>query len=147
MSKRYVLIAIVVIGCVAGVLWQRQHSSAKAARVEAEILKELSADQIELILENQAKVDGPSVMTISSSIEKRRAFLDGMKQYLALAAQARREGLDEDPTFKTNFAYKRDVLLHDMYRAKLSEGQTNLYAVPAEQVKTYLSDSNHLKEF
>lgn len=148
MSKRLlILVLLVVASSVVAVLWQRQHSLARAAKLEVEIVKGLTADEIKLVLEGQAKADRSSVYAIIDSAATRQAFLNGMRQYLALAAQARREGFAEEPRFKINFEYKKNLMLAGLYKAKLSEGQPKPYAVPETEIKGLLSDPNNVKEF
>jgi len=147
MLKRFVVVSIIATCCVVGFLWQRYHRRAEAAKVESEILKRLSVDDIKLTLQSQASVDGSSVERIVATSETRRTFLAGLRQYLALAAQARRDGLNSDSKFKVNYELKTDSLLADIYKAKLSTEKTGVYAVPADQVRAYLADPNHVKEF
>lgn len=128
-------------------LWRVQESRAETARLEAEILKELSAEEIDLILKSQASGDRESIANIVQTPETRRVFLKGLNEYLALAAQARREGLTEDKNFKINFEYKKNLLFAELYKAKLSKEQGKYYVVPPEQLETIWKDSENESRF
>lgn len=128
-------------------VWQINNEHAKAAKLEAEILKGLTAQEIGLILKSEALADRGAIEQFNESLEKRQLFLKGMHEYLALAAQARREGLIEDENFKINVEYKKNILLADLYQAKLSEGKNKLYIVPDEEVQAVWTNSENEKQF
>ena len=66
-------------------------------------------------LKARQSVTPAAVAAIAERAETRRAFLKGIREHLALAAEARREGLSEDPNFKINLDYKKNLLLADLY--------------------------------
>lgn len=156
--KKAVIIFFITILTAGGIffVWQINNEQAKAAKLEAETLKGLTAEEIGLILKSEALADRGAIEQFNENAEKRRLFLKGMHEYLALAAQARREGLVEDEKFKINVEYKKDILLADLYQAKLSDGKTTLYIVPDEEIRAvwanaenenlFTRDMNVLKE-
>jgi len=113
-------------------IWRTQVLRVRAENLEREILKSLTAEEINLILKSQAAGDNSGVLQISEKSESRQLFLKGLREYLALAAQARREDLTEDRNFKINFEHKKNLLLADLYRTKLSGEQGKYYVVPRE---------------
>ncbi|MCY7345202.1 MAG: hypothetical protein LH614_03195 [Pyrinomonadaceae bacterium] len=119
MSKKSLIFILALIVAVGGgaFVWRTQNARAKDARIEAEILKKLSAEEINLVLESQAD---SGISGIKENADTRRAFLKAMREYLALAAQARRDGLTEEANFKINFEYKKNLLLAGLYKARLS---------------------------
>ncbi|MEO6566884.1 MAG: hypothetical protein ABIO63_12745, partial [Casimicrobiaceae bacterium] len=121
MSKKSLIIILVLIAAVAVSfsMWRVQDARAKVTKMESEILKGLTAEEINLVLKSEALSDEFGVSGIMQSAETRQVFLKGLREYLALAAEARREGLTEDANFKINLQYKKDKLLADLYKAKL----------------------------
>lgn len=149
MSKKSLVIifALFAAVCAGFLIWRVQDTGAKTAKMEAEILKGLTAEEINFVLKSESSNDGSGVVKIAQSAESRRAFLKAMREYLALAAQARREGLTEDSNFKINFEYKKNLLLADLYRAKLSQQQSKYYVVSEEEIKAVWSKPENEKQF
>ncbi|MDQ3750290.1 MAG: peptidylprolyl isomerase [Acidobacteriota bacterium] len=149
MSKKSLVIILVLFAavCAGFLIWRVQDTGAKNAKMEAEILKGLTAEEISFVLKSESSNDGLGVDRIAQNAETRRAFLKGMREYLALAAQARREGLTEDTNFKINFEYKKNLLLADLYRAKLSQEQSKYYVVSEEEIKAVWRKPENEKQF
>jgi len=142
-SLIFILALIIAIG--GGVfIWRVQDARAKDARMESEILKKLTAEDINLVLKSQAD---SGAAEINETAETRRIFLRGIGEYLSLAAQARREGMTEDANFKINFEYKKNLLLADLYRAKLTKEQGNYYVVPKEEMDAVWTNPANDKQF
>ncbi|MBC7795567.1 MAG: peptidylprolyl isomerase [Pyrinomonadaceae bacterium] len=149
MSKKISIIIAVLIAVIGGSFfaWRSQNARANSEKIEAATLKELTATDVQKVLESEAKIDRLAVEAIVKTAETRKAFLSGINEYLAIAAQARREGFAENPDFKINVEYKRNMLLADLYRAKLSEGQTKSYIVAETDVKSVLDNAENQKQF
>lgn len=131
---------LIVVGLV---VWSVIQERANAAKTESEILKEIDQKELAEVLKSEATADVTSIRELSESPEKRKEFLDGLEEHLALAAQARREGYADVEAFKINLAYKTDILLADLYQAKLSEGKDRLHVVPpADMEKVWKDPSN-----
>ena len=126
--------------------WSVQNARAKDAKVESEILKGLTAEEINLVLKSGADADSGAA-AISQNAETRRAFLKGMREYLALAADARREGLTEDENFKINYEIKKNLLLADLYKAKLTKEQGKYYIVPKEETDAVWTNPANAQQF
>ncbi|MGQ0541317.1 MAG: peptidylprolyl isomerase [Blastocatellia bacterium] len=149
MSKKWLAVfSIVAVLALAGFAgWQFLAERARASKLEAEILHGLSADQIELMLESQAKADRSGVDAIVASPEAKEKFLKGMKEYLALAAAARREGLTDDPDFLNNFEYKKNRFLGELYGAKLFAETGNRRLVSDDEINAVWSDAKNEETF
>lgn len=134
MSKRVLILVLVLLVAIgSGFIVRRTLvNRAKAAKVESDILKGLTAADINLVLMSQAGTDASSVAAITANVETRRAFLNGLREHLALAAQAKREGLSEDPNFKINLEYKKNILLAELYLARLRKEQQQYSVTKAE---------------
>jgi len=149
MSKKSLIFTLILIIAVGGgvFVWRVQNARAKDAKVESEILKSLTAEEINLVLKSGAADDNSGVAGITENAETRRAFLKGMREYLALAAEARREGLTEFANFKINFEIKKNLLLADLYKAELSREQGKYYIVPKEETDAVWSNPANGKQF
>ncbi len=115
----FTLVAVVILVGAAFVFWKVQDANAKSSKLESEILKGLTEEEIRLVLENQATVDALKTLNVVNTAESRKAFLRGMTEYLALAAKARREGLAEDRNIKLTIENKKNSLLAELYQQKL----------------------------
>ena len=149
MSKKSLIFTLILIIAVGGgvFVWRVQNARAKDAKVESEILKSLTAEEINLVLKSGAADDNSGVAGITENAETRRAFLKGMREYLALAAEARREGLTEFANFKINFEIKKNLLLADLYKAELSREQGKYYIVPKKETDAVWSNPANGKQF
>ena len=149
MSKKSIIIVIVLIAVVSAgfFVWRVQDTRAKVEKMESEILKGLTAEEINLILKSEAESDGGGVSGIAQTVETRQVFLKGMREYLALAAEARREGLAEDANFKINLELKKNILLADLYKAKLSKEQGRNYIPSKEELDAVWAKPENEKQF
>ncbi len=146
MLKRSIilLLALILLGGGGVFIWRAQDTWAKEARTESEILNKLTVEDINLVLKSQAD---EGVTDINDNPETRRAFLNGMREYLALASAARREGMTEDINFKINFAHKKNILLADLFQAKLTKDSGNYYVIPRNELDGVLADPANVKQF
>jgi PPIC-type PPIASE domain len=147
--KRKILILVLITTVLGGaaIFWRVLDSKTKAAKLESAILKNLSAEEIALILKNQSLSDPERVDTITKSEESRRAFLRGMKEYFALAAKARREGMADDKNFAPNIKLKENGLLSELYPGWLIEQGRESLAVTKEQIEEVWKNPDNEKEF
>lgn len=149
MTKKALLagIGVLVLAGAAFFLWKIQDSRIKAAQLESEILKGLSEEEINLVLTNQSLTEPSRTLTIVNSPETRQVFLRGMREYLALAARARREGLADDPNFKRNSEFKKNMFLARLYQNKLDNDLKKFYEIPAEQMEAVWKSPENQKRF
>ena len=144
------LIILVSIGLAAAVgisLITVRQWQANAAKIEASILRELSAKDLTEIMKSEAQADRPSVQALQKSEKRRKNFLKGLSEHMSIAAQARLDGFTEDEKYKLNVAYKKDIMLADMYQLKLSEGLGKLYTVPQNELDSVWKNKDSEKEF
>ena len=105
------------------------------------------AEEISLVLKSQAVSDTSAVAAIAESGETRRSFLKGLREHLALAAEARREGLSEDPNFKINLKYKKNSALGDSeYGWELSK-ERGKYVVPRSDIDAVWANAENENQF
>ncbi|MCM3872843.1 MAG: peptidylprolyl isomerase [Pyrinomonadaceae bacterium] len=147
MSKRALIVILMIVTMGAGLLiWRKLDTRTRAARVESKILRGLTAEELNLVFKSQAVSDVGAVAAITERPETRQAFLKGIREHLALAAEARREGLSEDPNFKINLDYKENLLLADLYSAKLSK-DPGKYVVPRSDIDAVWTNPENENQF
>ncbi len=124
MDKKTTLVGLVLTALLATgfLLWRVQENRAESAKVEAAILPGLTAEEISMILKSQ----NGAFENAAATAESKALFLHGLREHLALAAQARRDGLDKDPSFQSNFGYKTRLLLADLYAERKGTGGVRL---------------------
>jgi hypothetical protein len=149
MSKKSLIIILTLIVAIGGgfLLWRVEDTRAKAAKLESAILNELSDDDIQLIVANQAVMDPAKALSIVNSEESRKAFLKGLGEYLALASRARRDGLTDDPNFKLVLQNKEKGLLTDLYLTKAEVDGKVIDKITDEQIQAVWANPDNEKEF
>lgn len=149
MSKKLVLLIFIgVLTLVGGVFaWRSWDNRVSAERVEAGIVKKLDAAELNLILRNQAASDAESVKAIAGNADARQTFLKGLREYLALAAAARRAGLADQTNFKINVNYKKNLYLAEAYNAHLTAQNKANYVVPSGDIEAVWQKPENEKQF
>lgn len=148
MKKNILIIAVIFGVALSGIfLWRFLDTPAKADFKKTQPLTKLSAEDINLVLGSHKDGGKDGVSNITQSAESRKIFLKGLREYLALAAQAKTERLDEDATFKINFEYKKNGLLADLYKEKLTKELGTPYQLSKEELETVWQKSENQKQF
>ncbi|MEQ1763065.1 MAG: peptidylprolyl isomerase [Pyrinomonadaceae bacterium] len=132
------LFVTLVVAGVAGV-WMVQNQRAKNAKIEAEILRGLTEEQLVMLLQNQQLVEPGKTLSVVETPESRNVFLKGLREYLALAARARHEGVSEEPNIQRVLEYRSDTLLYTLYRNKLDNDQGSYFELPKEQIEGFMN--------
>lgn len=132
-DNKFIFIAAAIVSVAIGIVaWAYYDQQADAAKLESEIVKEITQDDLSLIIDSQANAGDAQLSELAGSSEARKAFANGIKEHLALAAEARRTGLTEDERFSTNFNHKQRQLLADLYQVKLGHSLDKPYR-PTQQ--------------
>ncbi len=149
MSRKVVFIVAILAVLGGGVyaLTRVIEQRTKAAKIESEILHGLSQEDVILLLENQQLVDPSKTASVVATAESRQAFLKGLREYLSLAARARREGVTEDANVKATLEYKEDGLLSSLYLNKLDNDQGSFYQISKEQFEAFWADAANQSRF
>lgn len=140
------IIALAVIGGGFGI-WKFQAQRVKALKLESEILRGLSEQEVVTLLQNQQLAEPSKTYSVVQTAETRKAFLNGLREYLALAAQARLEGLADEPSIARLLEYKNDALLFSLYQNKLDNEKGSFFELPKEQVEAFLSDAGNAAQY
>lgn len=133
------IVALAVIGGGFGV-WKFQAQRVKALKLESEILRGLSEPEVVMLLQNQQLAEPGKTYSVVQTVETRKAFLQGLREYLALAAKARLEGLADEPNIARLLEYKTDALLFALYQNKLDNEKGSFFELSKEQIEAFLSD-------
>lgn len=148
MAKKAGIIGIAVVGLLATALvvqwWQRK---AAAAELEAQILSELKEDDIKLILENEEILAPPlSIEELRTSQEARSGYLQRLRDTLALAAQARREGFCAKAEFEILREMGAKASLAHIYQAR-EKGVLPMKTVTKDEIQEFFKDSKNEDRF
>ncbi|MBK9163142.1 MAG: peptidylprolyl isomerase [Acidobacteria bacterium] len=143
MDRKYIFASIAIVAVIIGGL----AFVFSGPSADAEPLTTLTDADVEAIARSQEQLGDKSLVESLEVPEAKQAFLQGMKEHLALAAAAKQEGLDGDPLFKINRDYKVDRLLADMYEAKLGHSPNNPYPVAKEDIDRIFADANNASAF
>lgn len=135
-----------IVAVLFGGVWWLQDSRAKAAKLESQILKKITADEIVSVLKSQESSDSEKTQAVVATPESRKAFLKGLREYLSLASRARREGLADDPDFKLNLENKTRALLAGMYQSRLGAEQ-KIGKITQEQIDAFWADRSNENQF
>jgi parvulin-like peptidyl-prolyl isomerase len=149
MSRRTISITLTVViaATIAVVFLKVRDQKAKAARRNSEILRALTKEDLALVLKSQVLSDPERAKQITSSEANRKAFLKGLKEYLSLAASARREGMAEGQDFELNLAVKEKGLLADLYQSKLDREGKQPFTIKKEEIDRVWTNAENEKEF
>lgn len=149
-----VLVAIVSILTGGIFVWRGQHNksvSVSAANLEAQILKEITEEDIKLILENEQYINPQlSINELKTSPEARQEYLRLLRGTLGLAAQARREGLTDKSEFEILLGLTERASLARLYDAKKNKGQPSwvpLGDVTKEEIEALWSKPEMEEQF
>ncbi len=148
LDKKYIFLAAAIVSGIIGIAaWAYYDHRADAAKLESEIVKEITEEDVSLILDSQAKAGDGDLAEIATSPEARKAFSNSIKEHLALAAEARRTGLTKDERFSINFDHKQRQLLADLYQAKLGYTLDKPYKPTAEETANVLAVPENAADF
>lgn len=148
MSRKWLIMLAIVasVSVVSVLLWRNHEKQANAAKLEAEMLKGLTVEEIDLIVQSQLTTDPETVATMKNSPDARQIFLKRLRENFALAAEARREGLAEDPNFKVNLEYKKNYLLQTLYPPRLDKEQLRAILTP-EAIESVWGNAENESQF
>ena len=148
MSKRTLLIGLAVVSVALGVVvWRGRHRTVAATILSSDALTTLSAEDVVLMLEDQALSEPSKVYSIVETSQTRKIFLSGLRDYLALAARARREGLADQPHIRLTLEYKANYLLRSLYQNKLDRERKEPFEISNEQIDSVWKNSENEQQF
>lgn len=132
------VVAILAIG--AGlVVWKNNVGHAGPS------FKSISKAEIEMLLADVAKANPAILKRLTEDPKMKKDQLENLKQLLAFASQAQREGLADDPTSKQELESIRSEILAVNYDREINKdkGQMPPFGfITEEQVKAYWEEDN-----
>src|SRR5215470_8549963 len=148
MSRKKVSIVLAGVLVIAGafVAWRVKTTMARAAKRESQTLRQLTKEDLVLLVKSQASYDSEKASNIVRSEESRKAFIKGLREYLALAARARREGITEDNDARLNLQIKENALLADLYLHKQKK-ENSAFKISEDQIKAFWGNSENQRQF
>lgn len=149
MAKRTasIIIGLIVMLAVGVVGWKMRQRTAEAAMLRPGPLTSLSSEDIVLMLQYQTLAEPSRVYAIVENATTRKIFLNGLRDYLALAARARRVGLADDPNIKLSLEYKKNLLLASLYQNKLDNEHKQFYEISSEKIEVFWKNPENEKQF
>jgi parvulin-like peptidyl-prolyl isomerase len=139
-TTKAVIAAVVALAVAGGLIyWQ-----AKASRSHA--LTSLTAEDLSLIAESFPPQER---MMLASDEEARKKMSENIREILALAAEARAQGIDDRPEVKRQTQVMRDFVLAQAYTLKQREGGAAQAGPPykKEEVDALMGDPAQQKKF
>lgn len=111
-SKAIIVIGIIFVAGIGLLIWSMN-------RKGGEGLTSLTADDVKMIIEDEAKGNPRALASLANDPEARKKVLENLKQALAVASEARKTGYAEQPEMKTQLALAEQEVLATAYDNKL----------------------------
>jgi len=111
-SKAIIVIALIFVAGIGLLVWSMY-------RKGGEGLTSLTAEDVKLILEDEAKGNPRALASLANDPEARKKVLENLKQALAVASEARKTGYAEQPEIKTQLELSEQEVLATAYDNKL----------------------------
>lgn len=92
----------------------------------------------------------PMQLKQMNSPEQKKKIADSLRQLLAVASQARKEGIADDPNVKRELEYTRMILTAQLYDQKINGDKSSMppfSLITEEQTKEFYTDAAHEGEF
>ena len=125
------IVAILAIG-IGLVFWK-----SKVGGQGSESLNRITKDDMALLL---ADADPMQLKSIGESPDAKKKIAENIKQLLAVASQARKEGMADDPNVKRELENTRSIVTASLYDKKINEGKGPMPPfsfITEDQIKEY----------
>lgn len=109
-------------------------------------LNRISKEDMAILLKDAP----PMQLKQLNSPEQKKKITESLKQLLAVASQARKEGIADDPAVKRELEDTRMILTAQLYDQKANGDKGPLppfSSITEDQTKEFYADANHEKEF
>ena len=127
------IVAILAIG-IGLVFWK-----SKVGGQGSESLNRITKEDMALLL---ADADPMQLKSIGESPDAKKKIAENIKQLLAVASQARKEGMADDPNVKRELENTRSIVTASLYDKKINEGKGPMPPfsfITEDQIKEYSS--------
>jgi hypothetical protein len=112
-NKALIVIAIIFIAGIGLLIWSMNR------KVEGAGLTKLSAEDVQMIIQDEAKGNPRALASLAGDQEQRKKVLENLKQALAVAGEGRRTGFADQPEIKTQLGLAEAEVLATAYDNKL----------------------------
>ncbi|MCA1623529.1 MAG: peptidylprolyl isomerase [Acidobacteria bacterium] len=109
------IVALVVLGLGAGLVYWKT----KIGR-HSENLNRVTAEEMQILLKDANPMQ---LKALAESPEQKKKIAENIKQLLAVASQARKEGFTDDPNVRQELENIRSVITATLYDKKINEGK------------------------
>lgn len=132
LTKGVAVIAVILAIGVGLVVWKT-----KVGGHGGESLNRISKEEMTVLL---ADANPAQLQQLSANPEAKKKIAENIRQLLAVAGQARKEGLAEDPNVKREMESTRSIVTASLYDKKINEGKGQMPPfsfITEEQVKEF----------
>lgn len=135
--------AVIAVG-VGLVVWKKKVGGHETA------FNSITREEIELLLNDAAKSNPIALKRLAEDPELKKTQLENLKQLLAFATQAQKEGLADDPANKTELENIRSEIIAANYDREINKDKGPMPQfgfITEEQVDQYMADPAHEEAF
>jgi len=138
-------VAVIAVG-VGLVVWKKKVGGGH----EAMAFNSISREEIELLLSDAAKTNPIALKRLAEDPEMKKTQLENLKQLLAFATEAQKEGLADDDANKAELENVRSEIIAANYDREINKDKGPMPQfgfISEEQVDQYMSDPAHEEQF
>ena len=139
-----IILVVVILAIGAGlVVWKK-----KGGGVAAASFNSISREEIEMLLSDVAKSNPAILKKLAEDPEMKKQQIENLRQLLAFASQAQKEGLADDPTNKQEMDNIRAEILAVNYDKEINKDKGQMPAfgfITEDQVKAYWAEDEQPK--
>lgn len=132
LTKGIAVIAVILAIGIGLVVWKT-----KVGGHGSESLNKISKEDMALLLKDASPMQ---LQQLSANPEAKKKISENIKQLLAVASQARKDGLAEDPNIKLELESIRSIVTASLYDKKINEGKADMPPfsfITEDQVKAF----------
>ncbi len=145
LPKALAVIALLLLLGIGLVVWK-----AKFAPHHDEALNHVTKEDMQILLKDANPMQ---LKAIGDSPEQKKKIADSLRQLLAVASQAKKDGIADDPNVKNELESIRSLITASLYDKKINEGKAQMPPfsfITEDQIKDFWSGGNaarHESEF
>jgi parvulin-like peptidyl-prolyl isomerase len=145
LPKILAVLGVLLILGIGLVVWKT-----KFAKHHDEVLTKVTKEDMQLLLKDANPMQ---LKSIGSSPEQKKKVAESLRQLLAVASQARKDGVANDPNVKQELESIRSLIVASLYDKKINEGKAEMPPfsfITEDQIKEFWSGGNatrHEAEF
>ncbi|HXH69971.1 MAG TPA: peptidylprolyl isomerase [Pyrinomonadaceae bacterium] len=141
LPKALAVLAVLLALGIGLVVWKT-----KFAGHHDEVLTRVSKEDMQLLLKDANPMQ---LKAIGESPEQKKKVAESLRQLLAVASQARKDGLAEDPNVKHELESIRSLIIASLYDKKINEGKAQMPPfsfITEDQVNEFWSNNTARRE-